>query len=181
MGKIKNTLDSIAKITVCSMLSAGLYLMCLSGLHVGVANCSQKIKSQSHLEEVMKVEMKKLGIEDKKIKAIYDPDFGNVTYAKKYNLKDSWDRNLSEGYDYVVVLSSQSQPWPLFTNALNVGMLRTELYHIYDGHCDANLGEDVGHTMIEPDEKWYNFDSIAKHMLYYHPKALFYAATGLKI
>ncbi len=181
MGKIKKALSSVGKIAGCSFLAFGVYTLSLSGLHVGVANCSQKIKSQSHLEEVMKVEMKNLGIENKKIKAVYDHDFGNVTYVKKYDMNNDWDKHESEGYNYALVLSSQSQPWPLFTNALNVGMLRKNLYHIYAGHCDANLGKEVGHTMIEEDEKWYNLDNISKHFFYYHPKALIYAATGLKI
>lgn len=181
MGKIKKTLGSIGKIVSYSFLGAGFYLMGLSGLQLGVANLSQKIKSQSHMEEIMKAEMKKLGMEDKKIKAVYDHDFGNVTYAKKYDMNDGWDESISDGYDYVLVLSSQSQPFPVGSNALNVGMLRKNLYHIYDGHCDANLGEEIGSTMIEEDEKWYNLDNIVKHMFYYHPKALIYASTGLKI
>lgn len=181
MGKIRNVLKPAVEITGCIIMCLGLYIAGLSALHIGIANCSQKIKSQSHLEEVMKVETKKLGLEDKKINAIYDHDFGNVTYVKKYNMNDDWDKTISEGYDYVLVLSSRSEPYPLFSKALNVGMLRTNLYHIYGGHCDANVGEEVGHAVIEWDKKWYNFDSIAKHMLYYYPKVLIYAATGLKI
>ena len=112
---------------------------------------SPSIKTQSELELKLEEERKRLGIKDNIIiRANLSSNPDDNSYAKK--LEDNvYEINLEPEVGH------------------NLDVLRHELYHIADGHCDD--GEKVSDSFIGG----------LKYLYIYEPQAVLYSISGIKL
>lgn len=113
------TIKKIRKFLIGAFIAGAAYPASMALLDRYADSIAVPFKNRSHLEDIFKVEAKKLGIENKKIEVIYDVELSGplVAYAQKVGQNE-----------YKIVLGP---------TAYNTSSLKHELYHIADGHCDA--------------------------------------------
>ena len=116
MSRDQRIFNFFIKWITLSSLAFSSYIFILSGVESYSGIGSKRIKDKQHLEQLVEEEIKRMGIENKKI-SVYIKEGGGICYSKKIE-KDTYEIILSENY-------------------LNLTTLRHELYHIADGHCDA--------------------------------------------
>ena len=148
MSRFKTIVYSTTKVVARTFAGSCFYLAGLVTTQLVSTISSSQIESRSHLEQILDQERSRAGIkEGTRIHVIMSTDREAISCAVKR----------AEG-EYGIVLSP---------DGMNVCTLRHELYHIADGHCDAELG-----------------DSTVKYWLAYlfwaEPQATIYEATGLK-
>jgi len=147
----KSTSNTINKFTERLLLGTIIIFspLIFSSL-LGVLFKGEKIKDKAHLETLLEQEKKNLGIENKNIHA-YFCDTIEDSLSKKIN-KNS----------YEILLSN---------NQRKLGILKHELYHIADGHCDEN------YKLLNEGRK---LENTLRYLFVNEPKALIYGATGIK-
>jgi hypothetical protein len=135
------------------MIASAVYLV---GPSLGKELCrnhSTPIKTSSELEVILKEEKEKLGLTDAtKIHAELREDKKHRSYARRINTNE-----------YQIILSSNG--------GHNILILRHELYHIADGHCDHKPRKSLNDKL--------NWE--IKYRLIYEPQADLYALTGIKL
>jgi len=151
--KNKSILNTVSK--VMTKLALGAFMVQVpifsSTLLNSLSPKGENIRDKIHLEKLLKQEKKKLGIENKNINAY----FCNT-------IETSGARKINEN-SYEIFLAKDQR-------AFNV--LRHELYHVADGHCDK------GYELFNNGRK---FEKTIRYLLINEPKASIYGATGLKL
>jgi len=156
MQKIK---DKLLKGTLIGLLSLLGYQIGLTGVNEYLRRNSTKFENKKQLEEVLKSEIEKLEIKNKLIKV-------------QYQKEDQADSRKTGTNEYVISIG------PSFNND---NVLKHELYHIADGHCDYTykLNEIYKkHPLLAPAVGFYN---TSKYLFYNEPQAIIYTATGWEI
>ena len=110
-----------------------------------VGSMSPKIRSQSQLERLVKQERKKLAIPDAIIiQATLEFDNPETSYARKV-AENSYEIYLQK-----------------YPDQHNLNVLRHELYHIADGHCEKESG-------------------FLRYLYWNEPLAVIYSVSGIKL
>ncbi len=143
MSHLEKSLKTGIKILRNCLVGVGIYSLALAGSQGIHQELSPKIENQVSLKKILEKERKQAGIKEDEII--------HVTISK--NEKES---------SYSIKISEKEYEIFLFNYGRNLGVLRHELYHIADGHCD----------------KPYNF---LKYFFIQEPKATIYQITGLKL
>ncbi len=153
MIKIKKILKIGIETTFASSLLYFGSMVVLSGI---AEMRAEPFHNRKQLEEMLEVEKKKLGIENKDIDVVvcYTNEdykqFGRPSGSLAFSGKKTDNT-------YLVVLGPQAN---------NTYGLKHELYHIADGHCDA-------------EQKPFPLDELC-YFFYYEPQAVVYSATDWK-
>lgn len=138
--------EGMFKFSLITVFSALVYTTSLWGLvNIVTPLTSPALKSKQHAEQFIKKEQKKLMIEDKGIELV---------------IKET------EKNGYAIKIGDNQYAIAVNPKCLNEGMIKHEIYHIADGHCDAKLRPI-------PFLAWYTF--------YYEPQAALYSAFGIKL
>ncbi|MEK6817681.1 MAG: hypothetical protein AABX80_02660 [Nanoarchaeota archaeon] len=134
-------INKILEYGKASLVASVLYATAILGIQVIPQEFSPKI-NKINLEQILNEERKRAGINDTtKINVQLSNEEEEVSYAQKIN-----------NGEYKIVLPKISA---------NKNVLRHELYHIADGHCD---------------EEFTNL----KYFFIHEPQATIYSITGLK-
>jgi len=118
-----------------------IYFGVPAALSLVTSSVAPKIKNKSHLEQMLKEEKKKLNLGDD-IKIVVE-------------LKDN-----NKGFSYAKKTGKNQYFINLKKNSHNLHVLKHELYHIADGHCDAEKMNLLRFFYIE------------------EPQAIFYSSFG---
>lgn len=123
-----------------------LYGFGLAGLDFIAQSKACPLKDKKHAEQILKREQKKLGIEDKKIELILEE-----TLEEKYKAHGAARKVGPNSYQIFLI-----------PKELNDSIIKHEVYHIADGHCDSQGG-------------------VITYFFYYEPQARLYAAFGIEL
>lgn len=149
---MENATEKIKKIGKILSASSLVYFGALFGVEIISNAVYPKISSQSDLEQILTRERETAGInKDTIINARISNKKDSFSYAKKI---------FKGGYE--IVLRKES----------STAVLRHELYHIADRHCDHVFPKD---NTIE------KLDWFAKYLFWEEPKAALYGAFGWKL
>ena len=124
---------------------------------------SPKIENQGQLEQLLSQEKKRLGIEDKKIKI----QFG---LEKGFHEDTSYSRQIGPN-EYLIAIH-QTQKKEI--------VLRHEVYHIADGHCDNGYLENIP-KMSKEDIMIFKIKESFKYLFLEEPQADLYASFGWRL
>ena len=124
---------------------------------------SPKIENQGQLEQLLSQEKKRLGIEDKKIKI----QFG---LEKGFHEDTSYSRQIGPN-EYLIAIH-QTQKKEI--------VLRHEVYHVADGHCDNLKSKDIS-KISEGEFIIFKLKRILKYTFLDEPQADLYAIFGWRL